>query len=145
MEYSNIDPNTGKITKVYDLDDCLKAIKVRNEDNEKRIKSLEDKNRQLRDSHYKDEEMQKMKSELEVMREEYYRGFPITKEEQEAIETWKVDHSANAHGLKTIEDRLRVGRDIGGSYTYEFIPTSIGVIGYIKCQCGEKYCFSDIK
>lgn len=144
MEYTKIDSNNGSFVTVYDLDDCLKAIKVRNDDNERRIKSLEEENRQLRNSHYKDEKIQKMKSELKVMREEYNRGFPITKEEQEAIEIWKKEHALTAHGLKTVEDRIRAGGSIGGLYTYEFIPTSIGAIGYIKCQCGKKYCFSDI-
>ena len=100
MEYSNINPNTGKITKVYDLEDCLEAIKIRNEDNERRIKSLEEENHQLRNSHYKDGELQKMKSELEAMREENHYGFPITKEEHRAIEDWKKEHAAKAHGLK---------------------------------------------
>lgn len=144
MEYTKIDSNNGSFVTVYDLDDCLKAIKVRNDDNERRIKSLEEENRRLQDVHYKDEELQKMKLELEAMREKNHYGFPITKEEHKAIENWKKEHAAKAHGLKNLEDRLRSCGAIGEKYTYWFVPTSIGVIGTVKCSCGESFTFQDL-
>lgn len=38
------------------------------------------------------------------------------------------------------------GGAIGGRYTFEFIPCSIGTIGTIKCgKCGEKFIFRELK
>ena len=36
------------------------------------------------------------------------------------------------------------GGAIGGTFTYEFIPTSIGTIGTIKCTCGDSFTFEDL-
>lgn len=110
---------------------------------EKRIKYLEEENKKLKDEHYKDSEMQRMKTELEKAKEDLYRGFPISKEEEEKIKEWQDKHDAEAHGLKTFKERVHAGGCIGGRYTYEFIPTSIFTVGIIKCSCGEKYKFTE--
>lgn len=110
---------------------------------EKRIKYLEEENKKLKDEHYKDSEMQKMKAELKKAKEDLYRGFPISEKEQEKIREWELKHDAEKHGLKTMEQRLRAGGCCGGRYTYKFIPTSIFTIGIIKCNCGEEYKFKE--
>lgn len=109
-----------------------------------RISYLEKENKKLKDEKYKDLELQKMKKELEDMKKECYNGFPITEEEKKKIEEWKNKHEQENHGLKTLKEKNSFGGAIGGTYTYEFIPTSIGVIGIIKCSCGEEFTFSDI-
>ena len=39
----------------------------------------------------------------------------------------------------------RIGGAIGGRYTFEFIPCTIGTIGTIKCgDCGEKFTFREL-
>lgn len=134
----------GKWTNVYKLDDCLRAIKCRTEDNENRIKWLEKENKILKSAKYKDEELSRMKSELAKMREDYYRGFPISEKEQTSIEEWQHKHEEKVHGLKTLDDRLKVGGCIGGRYKYIFYPTSIGVSGEIVCSCGAKFEFQEI-
>ena len=48
------------------------------------------------------------------------------------------------HGLKTLKERVRAGGCIGGRYSYEFVSTSIGVIGIVKCNCGAKFTFQDL-
>lgn len=131
-------------TTVYDLDDCLKAIKQRNDDNEDRITFLMEENKKLKDEHYKDDELQKMKSRLEGMQEEYYRGFPISAKEEEAIEAWKEEHEERKHGLNTFEKRMRAMGCCGGGYTYLFTPTTIGIIGTVKCHCGEEFNFQKL-
>lgn len=110
---------------------------------EKRIKYLEEENKKLKDEHYKDSEMQRMKAELKEAKEDLYRGFPIFKEEEKRIKKWQDKHDAEAHGLKTFKERVHAGGCIGGRYTYEFIPTSIFTVGIIKCSCGEKYKFTE--
>lgn len=39
---------------------------------------------------------------------------------------------------------MRYGGTIGGSYTYKFTPTSIGVFGTVECSCGERFDFSEL-
>ena len=107
---------------------------------EKRIKYLEEENKKLKDEHYKDSEMQKMKTELKKAKDDLYRGFPISKEEEEKIKEWQLKHDAEKHGLKTMEQRLRAGGCCGGRYTYQFI----GTIGEVICSCGEKFTFQDL-
>ena len=100
--------------------------------------------KELTDSQYKDKELQKMKAELEKMQREYNRGFPITDDEWKASETWKEKHDREVHGLTECNERI--GGAIGGRYTFEFIPTTIGIIGTIKCgSCGEKFTFRELK
>ena len=136
MKYNQYDTETGEFTEVYELEDCLKAIRVRNRDNEDIIKELKEENKALREGYYKDELIQKMQQKLDRMEEEYYRGFPISKEEENAIDEWKSNHDREAHNNST-------AGAIGGRYSYYFVPTSIGVIGTIKCSCGAEFCFTD--
>ena len=107
-------------------------------------KYLEEENKKLKDEHYKDSEMQRMKTELEKAKDDLHRGFPISKEEEEKIKEWQLKHDAEKHGLKTMEQRLRAGGCCGGRYTYQFVPTSIGTIGEVICSCGEKFTFQDL-
>lgn len=108
---------------------------------EQRIKCLEGENKRLKDEQYKDSEMQRMKAELKEAKEDLYRGFSISKEEEEKIREWELKHDAEVHGLKTMKQRLRAGGCCGGRYSYHFIPTSIFTIGIVKCNCGEEYKF----
>ena len=110
---------------------------------EKQIKYLKEENKKLKDEHYKDSEMQRMKTELKKAKDDLHRGFSISKEEEEKIKEWQLKHDAEKHGLKTMEQRLRAGGCCGGRYTYQFVPTSIGVIGEIICSCGEKFTFQN--
>ena len=85
-EFEYLTNNNGKVTKVPRMQDCIDAIVIRYEDALGEISRLEETNKKLRNEHYKDEELQKMKQEVKAMKEDYYRGFPITKEEEEAID-----------------------------------------------------------
>ena len=67
--------------------------------------------------------------------------FNVTDEELSNIEEWDKTHDCiykPKHGME------KYSGAIGGRLTYEFIPTSIGVIGTVKCGCGKEYVFSDI-
>lgn len=143
-EYSTYDTESGEFTRVYDLEKCLRTIRVRNNNNENRIKYLEEENRKLKEEYSQDEEIQKMQSELKKMKEDYWRGFPISKDEEEAVKEWKKKHDEEVHSLKTLDDRLRAGGCIGGRYTYHFVPTSIGTSGKVICNCGAEFEFQMI-
>ena len=95
---------------------------------------LREKVNYLESENYKDEELQKMKAQLEKIQEDYRRGFPITKEESDDINKWKKNHDATEHN-----NASGYHGTIGGGYTYEFVPTSIGSFGTCFCNiCKNK-------
>lgn len=98
-----------------------------------RNKYLEKEIERVKSEKYKDEELTKMKEQYDRMLEDYYRGFPISKVENQKIAEWK-DNLPKAN----------VGA-IGGRFRYEFVPTSIGVVGtIIDSFTGEKLTFQDL-
>lgn len=107
-------------------------------------KRLSEENSRLKNENYKDEELFKMKTQLEKMQQDYYRGFPISEEEQKSIREWMDKHDEEVHHARTLGDKLKLGGCCGGRYTYEFTPTSIGTIGTVKCSCGAKFTFQDM-
>ena len=143
-EYSTGDPETGSWCTVYELDKALQAIKVRNMDNMDRIRRLEKENNDLKNHSYKDKELAAMRNELNKMKSEYYRGFPISEDKENKINEWIEKHEREVHGIKTYADKLSRHGCCGGSYTYEFIPTSIGTLGTVRCSCGAKFTFQDM-
>lgn len=141
MNYSTYDTETGKYTYVYDLEDCLNSIRARNQDNEDRIKRLEEENKKLKEEHYKDDEIQRLQAELETLKKDYYiRGFPISKQQEKEIDEWEDRHAAEAHG----KNKIWRGGAIGSVYSYHFTPTSIGTIGAVRCSCGAEFTFRDL-
>ena len=127
-----------------DVEQALDAIKREFNYQNARIIYLQDQNKKLKEEHYRDTELQKMKEELDKVKADMYRGFPITEEEEKRIREWQDKHDAEVHGLKTLKEKVHAGGCIGGRYSYEFIPTSIGVIGTVKCSCGKKFTFQDL-
>ena len=134
----------GKWTLVYDLDKCIRAIQCRNADNEKRIKYLEEENRKLKEEYNKDEEIQKMQERLDKMQKDYWRGFPITEVEDNAIMKWCEKHDMEAHGLTNNKLRMKAEGCSGGKYSYSFVPTALGTSGVIRCHCGAEFEFQEI-
>ena len=108
-------------------------------------KRLSEENSRLKNENYKDEELSKMKTQLEKMQQDYYRGFPISEEEQKSIRKWMDKHDEEVHHTRTLGDKLKLGGCCGGRYTYKFIPTSIGTLGTVKCNCGAEFIFHDIE
>ena len=143
-EYRTRDPETGVSCIVYELDKALRSIKVRNMNNIDRIERLEKENIKLKEQAYKDKELALMRDELNKMKGEYYRGFPISEDEEIRINEWIEKHEREVHGIKTYADKLASHGCCGGGYTYEFSPASIGTVGIIKCSCGEEFTFHDI-
>jgi hypothetical protein len=131
----------GEWVHVEDMDKCLKSIKVRYEDDQKRIKFLEERLKDLEDEKWKDNELQKIKSQLDRMKEDYYRGFPITEDEQKKIQEWQNKHDIEVHHLDTPERKMRAEGVSGGRLSYKFLPTSIGTFGTVKCSCGAEFDF----
>lgn len=142
----------GALRQVHDSDDALESIRIEYESKVDTIPRLSEANKKLKDEAYKDNELSAMKKELSDAKkrfqeqlEDYDRGFPISAEENEKIEAWKKQHLSEAHGSKTSVERLAFGGAIGGTFKYEFVPTSLGVIGSVKCSCGAEFTFQEIE
>lgn len=105
---------------------------------------LLEENKKLKNEHYKDEKLSEMKSRLDKMEKEYYRGFPISEEENDRIRSWMNKHDEEVHNAHTLSEKLRLGGCCGGRYSYHFIPTSIGTVGTIKCSCGAEFTFQEM-
>ena len=59
----------------------------------------------------------------------------MTKEESEKIHQWQKKHSEECPFISISA--------IGGNFTFNFTPTSIGTFGVCKCSCGEKFVFQE--
>ena len=143
MDKNNID----LLNQMFDvnIDELLQKIKNAFDKKDKEIKVLRKEISELKDLHYKDKELSRLKTELDNTKQDLYRGFPITEYELNKINEWKIKHEEEVHGLKTIEERLKSQGCCGGVYEYRFIPTSIGVIGLIICsRCGDSFEFREL-
>ena len=98
---------------------------------------------ELYDEKWADTTLQNMKKELEEVKQDMYRGFPITKAEDKKINNWILKHDEEVHN----NSKHYHGASSGG-YEYSFHPTSLGTIGYCICgicksrglrEKGEKY------
>jgi|InofroStandDraft_1065614.scaffolds.fasta_scaffold56628_3 hypothetical protein len=119
---------------------CMDGIKEIVKEQEQTIENLRKKVSELNDEHFRDEKLNQLQKELEKVKSDCQRGFPITEEEQRIIQEWKDTHFKEKH-----RDRnLNWAEAIGGRFTYTFIPTSIGVIGEVTCSCGESMTFSNL-
>ena len=111
---------------LQDVYNQFRAIKIRNE-------YLEKENERLKSEAYKDEELAKMKERYDKMSEDYYRGFPISEEEEKKINEWiqaltKADTGAS-----------------GGRFIYRFYPTALGTACTIEDGVtGEKFTFREL-
>lgn len=125
----------GEWVSVPPIDKLCLALKEKFMRQEERIEYLEKENKELKDSAYAEKEMAKMKDQLNTLLADYHRGFSISKEEQAKIHSWMEQHEKEHPGGHGVS---------GGKYTYEFCPTGLGTIGYVKCSCGKKFCFQDL-
>lgn len=137
MEYGiNID---GKMVWIPSMDQLCTILKEKFGRQEQRIEQLNNEIKELKDEHWKDKKLQDMKKRMDQMSKDYWRGFPISQEEKDAITKWETEHIKNKH------NNNHYAGAIGGRFLYTFIPTSIGTIGTIKCSCGEEFTFQEMK
>lgn len=87
----------------------------------------------------KDEEIVKLKKQLEEKREQEKNTyvFTVNADQVEKIREWKEQHEKEKHNGNSYAGA------VGGRYTYEFTPTSIGEFGRIRCSCGDHFDFDD--
>lgn len=114
----------------YTLDELLEMIKNKYKHLELHKERVEKENEQHRNKIYEKDYVFKLREENKRLREDYFRGFSISKEQKESIEKWADEH------YKTC--KYNVG------YGYHFYPTPLGVSGVVQCSCGEKFEFQEI-
>lgn len=121
--------NYDGMTKEETIDKFCFNIKANIMTREETIQRLQDELKAAKDEAYASEEMQRMKEELERTKKAYYRGFPISEQEQEQIRAWQKKHDVVAHN-----NPKHYHGTSGGGYSYIFYPTAIGTSGVIRCD-----------
>lgn len=136
--------NSGVFVSEKTIEDYLLNIKELSKSKDNQIQKLKAENAQLKDKNYKDNELDSMKkqvksarADIEAMRRDMYRGFPITEEEKEAIYNWSKEHDEKEH--KNPRDYHGT---IGGGFDYVFTPTSIGTVGVCVCKTCERRAYA---
>lgn len=86
-----------------------------------------------------DDRIKELEKKLEIERKRHNDSwnFSIKPENVARIEEWQTKHEKEKHNSSGYAGT------IGGRYTYEFTPTSIGTFGRIKCSCGDYFDFDD--
>ena len=85
---------------------------------------------------YADEELSRLKSEYDRMKSDYYRGFPISEEEDKNIKEWIKNQQKKNPGI---------GGAAGGRFTYRFTPTGLGTAGtIIDSFTGDEFTFQEL-
>lgn len=131
------DNNVIKV-KISDVSAVLNRIGEQYEQQQEKIKDLKEQILNFRADAYKDQELKEMKETYDSMKNDYYRGFPISKSEMQNIKNWMQDHENKHHGGYPCYHGVS-----GGGYIYQFHPTAIGTIGEIICNSCKRKAFKE--
>lgn len=108
--------------KIEDLKQVLLMMTHNNNRLQRQFNELWDKN-------WENNQLQEMKQELERVKQNMHRGFPIDEADNKKINNWILKHDEEIHNNVNHYHGV-----FGGGYEYSFHPTGLGTIGY--CICG---------
>ena len=135
--------NTGQFRHIRPLSESIDNLQYWFSSLNEEIQRVSDENARLKDEHYKDEELQAMKTKMEeaiAKKDEIWhdclRGFPISESEQEQINNWMKKHDTEEH-----KNPKQYHGCSGGDFSYEFYPTAIGTSGVIICDCCRRRAY----
>ena len=112
------------------FDELIESLKQKYKRLEIINENLKEENEEHRNKTYEIGYVSKLREENKRLKEDYYRGFPISKKEKEAINKWKTEHYKTCNRI--------------GGCSYHFYPTDLGVAGVVQCSCGAKFEFQEI-
>ena len=92
---------------------------------------LRKENKELKDEHYKDKELKRINKELEEVKQDLHRGFPIYEDEYKEIEKWRKAHTEKMHP-NLPEKPVKYWAE-GPDFNYMFSPFELGIVK--KCYC----------
>ena len=145
MDTFHVDSSDGTIRTYIvpsreKIDQCIDGLFNSLETNKKTIINLrnqvEELKRTLNDENRKDDEYRKLQDENDKLKAELHRGFQIDEDDYNGAIEWMTEHNEEIHKGTT-------AGAIGGRYTWQFVPTGIGVFGSVKCNCGAEYNFKN--
>ena len=87
-----------------------------------KIQKLEDKN-------WKDDTVKKLNLENNKLKESLEYGFGISFLEDEKIKQWQYEHTSKFH-----ISHHNIGMTPLITFSYHFLPTSIGTLGFCRCE-----------
>ena len=124
----------GKYHEFQGYERCLEEVAHSMQEVLDYAEKVEQKNKELEDEHWIDERLRSMKERYDKMSADYWRGFPISEEQKKAIDEWQDQHWTKQHNAPDTLSRLYKQGAIGGSFSYRFVPTSIGTSGVCRCD-----------
>ena len=152
-EIIEVNPNLNtpeEIARSFFHDRDIKLVEDKIEDLKQILLSLTHNNDRLQrqfnelyEEKWANTTLQNMKKELEQVKQNMYRGFPITEAEEKKINNWILKHDEEIHNNPNHYHGVS-----GGGYEYAFHPTGLGTISYCICSScksrglrekGEKY------
>lgn len=120
----------------------LNEVGDRIENLENVIQVLRAENQALKDEHYKDEELARLKEANNEIWEEYLNSFSLSDTDKEKLnqlfEEHCLQHPDETNSLGNNECKI-VKYPRHRIASYEFFPTEIDIFIKVKCSCGEVF------
>lgn len=120
MKYEYQKTVDGKFQTIYNKDNLISIISANIKERDAIIDRLENELATLKEEKWKDEELQRMKKNVEDMKHQMIQGFPLSDKTVNKIEEWK----------KCI--MMSNKKSTNCSLTYEFTPTYVGTFLRVK-------------
>ena len=126
----------GSMWTIHDLKSLLQEVYDHYRSVVKTNDYLKNEIEKVKSEKYADEELSRLKSEYDRMKSDYYRGFPISEEEDKNIKEWIKNQQEKNPGI---------GGATGGRFTYKFTPTGLGTVGtIIDGFTGDEFTFQEL-